>query len=726
MALDGIETGQELAIASPDLYYYGGKFNYYNPSDLVRVKGLGIFTKMRQDDQIKAAMGFKKLAVLSSGWKICPPEGKEEDDEPTRFVSHCLRNMKGDLVEDIREILTAMEYGYSVSEKIYAPIEFGEFTGKIGLQRIKTKSPDTFEFNVDMFGNLTGLTQNVGTRTKVPLPIDKFVVYSFDSEFGNPYGRSELEAAYRAYWCKDNAYKWMLMFLERHGIPPIMLMISKSIKETDQSRIRTILKNLQSGTVAVLPRVDKDDLQFEKLDLSDALDRVFQPAIQMYNGDIARALLMPSLIGVTDDNSQGSYARSNVHFDSLMMIVDRIRTCDIQKRVMNEQVIPYLVDLNYPTVSEYPTFEFEKIQDSTRFELLKIWKEMVTARSVTSGDEDEKHIRMQLGFPLDIPEPDEKRSPPSNSPFQPKPKDPDETQPVPAKKEEYAMRTKTAYEKKIDFAAVKASLIDNVELSIKEIRAGMRKFSDACAAKIRKQFDVDPFELVKAIDSVSLKDAETAIHDMIVRANEDGRAHVLAETKGRHNFAAKNVPGVKPRAAIKYLKAKELQTKTVTTEAARNAVKQAILTSIKTGDGTESAIARVRLDLEPFTGGADNEYEDDDEIPPHRIEAIVRTTTTESYNQGRLTEMRELGEDIIPAVQYSAILDERTTDVCEGLHGHLFKLNDPELDRFTPPNHVNCRSVLIELVLDEDIDTSKYVTPALLGRMEEKAGKGFV
>lgn len=726
MALDGMEKDNELAIASADLFYYGGKFIYYNPSDLVRVKGLRIFTEMRKDDQIKAAMSFKKLAILSSGWKIVPPEGKDENDEATLFVAHCLRNMDGALIEDLREMLTAMEYGFSVSEKIYSPIETGTFTGMIGLKRIKTKSPDTFEFNVDMFGNLIGLSQNVGGRIAVPMPIDKFVIYSHDAEFGNPYGRSELEAAYRAWWSKDNAYKWMLMFLERHGIPPIMLMFSKNITPSDQNRMQTILKNLQSGTVAMLPRLEKDDLEFNNLELSDALDKIFKPAIQMYNSDIARAVLMPSLVGMTDDNEQGSYARSTVHFDSLMMIVDRIRKCDIETRVMNEQVIPYLVDINYPGVSEYPTFEFEKIQDSTRFELLKLWKEMVEVRSVTSGDEDEKHIRMQLGFPQDIPEPDEKRSPPSNSPFQPKPKDPDETQPVPAKKEAYAMRPMTSYEKKIDFVAVKATLVESVEVSVSEIKSGMRTFREICVAKIRKGFDEDPFELVKTIDSISTKEAEKAIDAMIDRANESGREHVREEMKGRHDFAAKNVPGVKPAAAIKYLRAKKLQTKTVTTEAARNAVKQAILSSVRSGDGTESTVQRVRDALEPFTGAADNEYEDDEEIPPHRIEAIVRTTTTEAYNQGRLSEMRGLGEDIIPAVQYSAILDERTTEICEGLHGMLFKLNDPELDRFTPPLHVNCRSVLIELVLDEDIDTSKYVTPALLGRMEEKAGKGFV
>lgn len=722
----------ELAVASASHVQYGQNFVYYHPSDLVRQKGLRVFTDMRRDDQVKGAMGFKKLAVLSSGWSIKPADGEAENDPIAAFVEHCLRNMDGSLVEDLREILTAMDYGFSVSEKIYARIDKGEYAGKIGLKRIKTKSPDTFEFGVDEFGNLVAIYQCVNGTKRVPLPVEKFVLYSFDAEFGNPYGRSELEAAYRAWWSKDNAYKWMLMFLERHGIPPLMLMHPSGLPQGQQNTLKNILKNLQAGTVALLPRASPDDYELKPLDLADSIDKIFIPAINMYNADMARALLMPSLVGMTSDNQAGSYARSAVHFDALMMIVDRIRKCDLEERIMNEQVIPHLVDINFPVVTEYPTFEFDAIQDSTRFELIKLWKEMVGVKAVTTGDEDELHIRAQLGFPQEIPEPDESRAPTPPPAPQMNPKQDPEDMPrgpkAKAEKEEYAAKKMTAHEKKINFSVVKGSLEDIASNAVNTARDGMRKYLDAIVAKVRKGYDADPFALLEAVDKVSLKPVETALTAMIRDAHADGIAHVQEETKGKREFAVvKNLPSVTPKAAIKYLRAKELEVKGATTDAARKAVKQALLTSIKTGDGTEQTVQRLRRDLEPYTGGADNEYDEAGELTnPSRLETIARTVTTEAYNQGRLQEMRGLGELIVPAVQYSAIIDERTTEVCEELHGRLFKLNDPDLDRFTPPNHFNCRSVLIEVVIDEDIDATKYLSDAEKGELKGLAGKGFV
>lgn len=722
----------ELAVASASHVQYGRNFVYYHPSDLVRQKGLRVFTDMRRDDQIKGAMGFKKLAVLSSGWSIKAADGESDNDPIALFVEHVLTNMDGSLVEDLREMLTAMDYGFSVSEKIYTRIEKGEYAGKVGLKRIKTKSPDTFVFGVDEYGNLTALYQCATGSKRVPLPLAKFVLYSFDSEFGNPYGRSELEAAYRAWWSKENAYKWMLMFLERHGIPPLMLMHPTGLPQSQQNTLKNILKNLQAGTVSLLPRASPDDYELKPLELADSIERLFIPAINMYNADMARAVLMPSLVGMTADNQAGSYARAAVHFDALMMIVDRIRSCDLEERIMNEQVIPHLVDINFPGVSEYPTFKFDAIQDATRFELIKLWKEMVGVKAVTTGDEDELHIRAQLGFPQEIPEPDERRAPTPPAPQGVPPKnDPDETQPVPkakAEKQEYAAKKMTAHERKINFAVVKNSLDDIAGRAVNEARQGMRKFLDAVVAKVRKGYDDDPFALIEAVNKVSLKPAEAALTAMIRDAHADGAAHVREETKDRQDFATvKNMPSVTPKAAIKYLKAKELQVKGATTDAARNAVKQALLTAIRTGDGTEQTVQRLRRDLEPFTGGADNEYDEEGELTnPSRLETIARTVTTEAYNNGRLSEMRSLGELIVPAVQYSAIIDERTTEVCEELHGRLFKLNDPDLDRFSPPNHFNCRSVLIEVILDEDIDATKYLSDAEKGELKGMAGKGFV
>src|ERR1051325_11837754 len=40
----------------------------YNPDDLARRKGIKIYRQMLQDEQVKAALSAKKLAVVSTGW----------------------------------------------------------------------------------------------------------------------------------------------------------------------------------------------------------------------------------------------------------------------------------------------------------------------------------------------------------------------------------------------------------------------------------------------------------------------------------------------------------------------------------------------------------------------------------------------------------------------------------------------------------------------------------
>ena len=57
--------------------------------------------------------------------------------------------------------------------------------------------------------------------------------------------------------------------------------------------------------------------------------------------------------------------------------------------------------------------------------------------------------------------------------------------------------------------------------------------------------------------------------------------------------------------------------------------------------------------------------------------------------------------DIVQAYQYSAVLDDRTTEFCAAHDGRIFKENDPYIDLIWPPNHFNCRSLFIPVVEGE-------------------------
>lgn len=80
-----------------------------------------------------------------------------------------------------------------------------------------------------------------------------------------------------------------------------------------------------------------------------------------------------------------------------------------------------------------------------------------------------------------------------------------------------------------------------------------------------------------------------------------------------------------------------------------------------------------------------------------RIESIARTEITRADTLGRLSSMKS-NDDVI-GVEFSAVMDDRTTDICSSRHGLIMSLDDPRLAENTPPLHVRCRSVLLSLTV---------------------------
>ena len=67
----------------------------------------------------------------------------------------------------------------------------------------------------------------------------------------------------------------------------------------------------------------------------------------------------------------------------------------------------------------------------------------------------------------------------------------------------------------------------------------------------------------------------------------------------------------------------------------------------------------------------------------------------------------------VPAWQYSAIMDPRTTEICRGLDRKTYLSNDPIWSRVYPPNHYNCRSIVVPIVgAVETFEVSSPVTMA--------------
>lgn len=737
----------EIALADPMRLFPGEQFTQYNPSALVSRKGLRIFDAMRQDDQVKAAMLTKKLAVTISGWEIVSPDEQDADWEPTRFIETQLNELEGTLDQNILEIMTALDFGYSVTEKVFADIEDGEFSGKIGLEALRTKKPHSFDLVTDEYGKLlpNGIRQEQpkADQGRRSMPRSKFVVMTYRPEFGNPYGHSDLEEVYRPWWAKNNAYKWLIMYLERFGIPPMFALYNPGAFRGQQlEQLKTVIQRLQAATSGMIPRASKDDLEMWAPEIAGQVARVFMPALDMYDKHIARGILMPGLLGMTPDAQQGSFARSRVSFDVFMMVVEFLRNY-MAEAVMNEQIIRPLVDLNYP-VDEYPEFRWLPLTDEFRADVLDSWTKLLQGGAVQQRPGDEAHIRQITEFPES--DPDAMPEAPEPEP-EPEPEgggEPDDDDDEPSeggdgidigepvrRQSRFAAgtrRRKTKAERAVNFAQIEETLDDLEADAVRRIRPVLSEARDKLVRKLRRSGNSQ--SLIDGLTVNTKNKVRPILSDLFDAAFRKGRTEVRREIR---QSAAKakaaemqGEPTFIPKDAIEFLEAKATTASGVLDPRLRAELQNALSTALKIGEPVRDTMERIKAVWEPYIGDP-SKIRNGRPVTPARLETIVRTNLTEAINDGRLVGMRDPDlDEFVAGVQYSAIIDSRTTEVCQHLDEKIFRKDSSELTRLSPPNHFNCRSLLVPVTIDVGVDDNDFATAGQIGRGVELSGKGFV
>jgi SPP1 gp7 family putative phage head morphogenesis protein len=185
------------------------------------------------------------------------------------------------------------------------------------------------------------------------------------------------------------------------------------------------------------------------------------------------------------------------------------------------------------------------------------------------------------------------------------------------------------------------------------------------------------------------------------------------------------VPGIPPEDALAFFEQKAIEISGVLNEKIRADAKQVLMNALKTGQGTQETIQQLRAIFEPYLG--DPLVIDPAKkavTQPFRLETIIRTNTTEAVNKGFKDSVdREVASGHVIGWEYSAIIDTRQTEVCEHLDEEILMPDSDALERLTPPNHFNCRSVLIPVTKDEA--PVEFITETDIGRGLQLKAKGF-
>lgn len=376
--------------------YRNHYFDHYNQgieeySDPV---GIDTYKKMyRQDAQVKAGLLALRLPILAKGYVIkCPmpthdwkgAEAEDKYDEMVEFLEYTFKNMKHSFDETLDQMLSAIPFGFSVTEPVYAKIKEGKFKGKIGLKKAKVLNPSTVKFRMNDYGDVIEIVQEIGDK-KINIPIEKAIHFTHDSEFGNPYGSSALHAVHKHWYIKDQMYKFANMAYERNGSP---LLVGTVKNKNEVGKMRRILDSILSRTGVAISGTD----DIKVLDTTKTMD--FVHYINHHNMMIMRGLMIPSLLFGNEGSGTGSYALGQSHFDIFLFRLQSIQR-DLEK-VINDKIIKRLIDINFGKQDMYPELQFAPIMDKDRDKLADIFFKLVNAQII---EPQEEWVRDQLGFP---------------------------------------------------------------------------------------------------------------------------------------------------------------------------------------------------------------------------------------------------------------------------------------------------------------------------------------
>lgn len=778
-----------------------------NPDPIVRSKGLKIYREMMQDEQVKVCVEVRIQARLSTPWEVVPgTPGNAQSEEMAAFVKENLEGMRGNFETDMEQMYSAMTYGFSVTEKIFTYLDRGKFKGKIGLKALKTREPYNYDFKVDAHGNLLGLTYigivgkdeqptvtrpgdpfNISGMTpgfiepsrvqsngraplgslENPFPPEKFIIYSYNPQFGNWYGRSELMAAFKWWLMKKHGAKFWAIWLERYASPFMIAQYKRDagLNAKALQAVDDFLRNLSARqSIRVSDAWTFTPVQFN----ASASNSAYEGAIEAYNRYIAHAILFPNLLGFTgaQGSGGGSYSLGQKQFDSFLWILNKMGR-DMEETVVREQIIKQLIHINYgdDVPSEMmPKFRFISIDDATIEIRTKIIDTLARAGVI---NKEEEWVRDFLTIPkkapgVVLPE-TEQPGGPGQPGADPKagddPKKGGEGNPAEKKPTEKKTDKSSGEEESQKMSQFKEREPDVFErkMKVKQFREDLERldtglFDDASEALIdirnelidrveRKKIVIDEDAAAVSKLTINVKDlkdvfakwmVKTYLDSKLGQLEEMGRAGLKVEVVKKFAAVSNDWEPLPPQEAVDYFRRKvsakiiDENGKKVVIDIATgfdlqffqnraftiagivrddllNDAKQLLLNGIKRQD--HAGTVKNLKDL--FNKYLDQGVEVDEELlSPHRLNTIVRTNITEAVNEGRAAMMTDPDvQEFVQFFQYTAIIDERTTDYCSCMDGKTFRIED--LPMLKPPAHYNCRSFTVPITQFEIQDLKR-------------------
>ena len=674
----------------------------YNPDDLYQKCGdHSIYEEMGHDDQVSVCLQLKKDLIVGSGWDIIA-----DDETQAELADDIFTRLDEDPEESLDDYLdcfidNAQQYGFALAEKRFQKRPNGTLT----FRSLKTRHPDSWLIHTDRHGNVERYEQR-GSKTNIDIDPKAILAYTPTKSTVGPYGRSDLRRVYSSWFVKRHISRFYSIYLEKAASALPVAKYDKNLPDAKVTQLHNIIKKFQTKTALTIPK----EIELDFLE-AKSNGEAFIKGLNIFNMFIGRGLFVPDLLGFSggETSTGGSQALGREQVDMFLKHIARRRRSI--ERLVNRHIIQPMVIFNNGFVQNYPKFQLRPITEEDTKEYARIFIDAVKGKFYKPSEEEVNHLRSLLKFPegeVELTGTPAGAMPPGvdprlvptleNTPAD-VPKPDDQTKNELEKIDELGKKKKMDFEfefkpfqptegdfaDKVNFQAIESQLMSSESALVSELRPVIEEIFEDLFDQISKKNILGPNPKPERIESIKLKKLKTfqQILKKHFRQSFKSQGVIARAELFKQNFTT-------PIDSEKFLELLEQETFQYVGDWEFNVTKEArieLQNAIREGRPISSVIDILD------DGGKSNAITS--------LERFSRTKFTEIANRARLAEFEN--SRVVDAYQYSAILDGRTSQICAGLHGKIFKKGTEPI----PPLHFNCRSILVPITIFEPHEISE-------------------
>lgn len=682
------------AIGNTGTQIFGGYYSEEYINTLRGRTGARKWDEMRRSEaQISLILNAITNPIKAANWDFEPYQENNADfQKHTDLVKYCITEQI-DFNSFKHEALTFMPFGFSLFEIVHSvnhnDPKFGTFNG---LKALGFRSQKTIENWIlePQTGRLKGVNQytysDLGGNQF--LDGDFLLVFSHSKEGDNYEGISVLRPMYGAYVRKELYLKLAAIGIERYAIgTPIGTVPAGKERSTEYDEFKKLLQSYTSHEASFIVKPQGWDIEIQKGDF-DA-DKI-KELLVFENGEMVNAVVANFLI-LGMNGGGGAYALgSNLgeFFTSgIQSYADLI--CD----VVNRCLIPNLIKLNYVPQPGYPKMKVTGISDKAGKDLAETIKLLADGRALDPDQPLKEWLRKMYKMPKPdvstaVPLPVTPAGGNANFPKQGEPTinpttgQPQLSEPIRLADKKYVakfdknkaklkelMQTqltemygqlKLALKKKYKYLKGSDKILAPKNLSMPGLAAYKGMLRQALAEVARDSIQSakkqvkggSKLKLIERLESVKLADTFDALPPA-VRKLIEAQSILVAETQAAD--IEKQV----------FFSFTSDATVTEDIDAILNSVDETVLPSLE-------GSTKAGMSLDAAAGDA--------------IAHVIQQSALEVFFEPEVLDGIE---------SFTFTNEDPVSEICQELAGTTWAVGDPDLDRYSPPLHHNCKSRLV-------------------------------